>query len=152
MDNSPLHRTYSRKTKTATETPAKLVALNERLRFLKYGPGQFFRSHCDGTYQTPDRKQVSYYTLQLYLNGSSQELQGGATRFWKTGRVEGPDRRKARPGQTLRKYVDVDPRVGRALIFEQRGLVHSGEDVKAGIKLTVRTDLMFEACTEADKP
>ncbi|KAG8743195.1 hypothetical protein FRC10_000266 [Ceratobasidium sp. 414] len=152
MDSSPLHRTYSRGTKKASEPPAELVALNERFRFLKYGPGQFFRSHCDGIYYTPDRKQVSYYTLQLYLNGSSQELQGGATRFWKTGSVEGRDRRKAQPGQILRKYVDVDPRVGRALIFEQRGLVHSGEDVKKGIKLTVRTDLMFEACAKKDKP
>ncbi|KAG8711738.1 hypothetical protein FRC08_015522 [Ceratobasidium sp. 394] len=152
MDSSPLHRTYARKTKMANVPPAKLVALNERLRFLKYGPGQFFRNHCDGTYATPDGKQISYYTLQLYLNGSAQELQGGATRFWKTGKVDGPDRRKAKLGQTLRKYVDVDPRVGRALIFEQRSLVHSGEDVKSGIKITVRTDLMFEACTEADKP
>ncbi|QRV81987.1 2OG-Fe(II) oxygenase family protein [Ceratobasidium sp. AG-Ba] len=146
MGNSPLHRTYSRDTKTANEPPARLAALNERLRFLKYGPGQFFRNHCDGIYFTPDRKQVSYYTLQLYLNGSPEELQGGATRFWKSGNVEGPDRRKAEPGQTLRKFIDVEPRTGRALIFEQRGLVHSGEDVKKGIKITVRTDLMYEVC------
>jgi hypothetical protein len=89
--------------------------------------------------------------LQLYLNGSAEELQGGATRFWKSGRVDGTKRRKARPGEKLRKFVDVVPRVGRALIFEQRGLVHSGEDVKGGMKLTVRTDLMYEACAQ-DEP
>lgn len=111
--------------------------------------GQFFRSHCDGIYATPDRSQISYYTLQLYLNGSADELRGGATRFWKSGNVKGPEKRKARPGETLRKYVDVKPRIGRALIFEQRGLVHSGEDVEKGMKLTVRTDLMYEACPPA---
>ncbi|CAE6406106.1 unnamed protein product [Rhizoctonia solani] len=145
MDHSNLHK-YS--LKKPTEPPAQLVGLNERLRFLKYGPGQFFRRHCDGVYSSPDGKQISYYTLQLYLNGSADELKGGATRFWKTGSVDGPDRRKAQPGIPLRKFVDVDPRVGRALIFEQRGMVHSGEDVKKGTKLTVRTDLMFEACLD----
>ncbi|CAE6446473.1 unnamed protein product [Rhizoctonia solani] len=145
MDSSPLHRDSR---KQPTGPPARWVSLNERLRFLKYGPGQFFRKHCDGIYATPDGKQISYYTLQLYLNGSVAELKGGATRFWKTGNVDGPERRKAQPGMPLRKFIDVDPRVGRVLIFEQRGLVHSGEDVKKGIKLTVRTDLMFEACLD----
>lgn len=60
--------------------------------------------------------------------------------------MDGPEKRKARPGEKLRKFVDVEPRVGRALIFEQRGLVHSGEEIKKGTKITVRTDLMFEAC------
>ncbi|CAE6441742.1 unnamed protein product [Rhizoctonia solani] len=145
MDHAHLHK-HSRKQPTGP--PARWVALNERLRFLKYGPGQFFRRHCDGIYSTPDGKQISYYTLQLYLNGSADELQGGATRFWKSGNVDGRERRKAQPGMPLRKFVDVEPRVGRALIFEQRGLVHSGEDVIKGIKLTVRTDLMFEACSD----
>ncbi|EUC59245.1 2OG-Fe(II) oxygenase family protein [Rhizoctonia solani AG-3 Rhs1AP] len=120
----------------------RLVGLNPRLRFLKYGPGQFFQRHCDGTYSSPDKTQTSYYTLQLYLHDSP--LQGGATRFWKMGNVDGPERRKSRPGMTLRTWVDVEPRVGRALIFEQRGLVHSGEQVVSGTKFTVRTDFMFE--------
>lgn len=48
---------------------AKLLRLNERLRFLRYGPGEFFRPHCDGVYNTPDGKEVSYFTLQIYING-----------------------------------------------------------------------------------
>ncbi|CAE6444371.1 unnamed protein product [Rhizoctonia solani] len=142
MGDSPLHRDYR---KQHENPPAQWVTLNERLRFLKYGPGQFFRRHCDGIYYSTDRKQVSYYTLQLYLNGSADELKGGATRFWKSGKVDGAEKRKAQLGMSLRKFVDVEPRVGRALIFEQRGLVHSGEDVVKGTKVTVRTDLMFEA-------
>lgn len=57
----------------------------------------------------------------------------------------GSERRKTRPGLPLRTWVDVEPRSGRALIFEQCGLAHSGERVIEGVKLTVRTDLMFEA-------
>ncbi|CAE7112922.1 unnamed protein product [Rhizoctonia solani] len=124
--------------------PARLIGLNKRFRFLKYGPGQFFRRHCDSAYTTPDGTQTSYYTLQLYLTGSD----GGATRFWKMGDVDGVERRKARPGVPLCKFVDVEPRTGRALVFEQRGLVHSGEEVVCGTKLTVRTDLMFEEFLE----
>ncbi|CCO29491.1 hypothetical protein BN14_03504 [Rhizoctonia solani AG-1 IB] len=145
MDHSNLHK-YT--LKMSTEPAARLVGLNERLRFLKYGPGQFFRRHCDGTYSSDDGKQVSYYTLQLYLNGSADELKGGATRFWKRGSIDGTDRRTTQPGMPLRKFVDVESRIGRALIFEQKGMVHSGEDVKKGMKLTVRTDLMFEACLD----
>jgi hypothetical protein len=33
---------------------------------------------------------------------------------------------------------------GRVLIFQHRRLLHSGDDVKAGIKYTMRSDLMYE--------
>ena len=42
----------------------------------------------------------------------------------------------------FRKY-DVHPRPGRILLFQQRDLLHSGEDVLRGVKYTIRTDLMF---------
>ncbi|KAG8728793.1 hypothetical protein FRC12_021481, partial [Ceratobasidium sp. 428] len=57
MESSPHHGDYTRKNKLSEDPPAKLAALNERLRFLKYGPGQFFRRHCDAIYHTPDMKQ-----------------------------------------------------------------------------------------------
>ncbi|KAG9000096.1 hypothetical protein FRB94_002098 [Tulasnella sp. JGI-2019a] len=60
----------------------QLTRVNERLRYLKYGSGKYFKRHCDGVYYTPDRTEVSYYTLQLYLNGDAKSLQGGATRFF----------------------------------------------------------------------
>jgi hypothetical protein len=37
----------------------KLTRLNERMRFLKYEGGEYFKEHCDGTYETPDRLEVS---------------------------------------------------------------------------------------------
>ena len=44
------------------------------------------------------------------------------------------------PGLTL----DVPARTGRALVFEQRGLFHSGMGVKRGVKLAMRTDILYD--------
>lgn len=119
---------------------------NERMRFLKYGPGQFFKEHCDGTYETPDGSQRSFYTLHLYLNDSAQAL----------GIPEGSDQKDSngeeylRGGATtfhsvdLQRKLDIDPRAGRVLIFQHRRLLHSGDTVTAGTKYTMRSDLMYE--------
>jgi hypothetical protein len=86
----------------------------------------------DGIYETPDRKERSYYTLHLYLNDETSEdvgplFKGGATRF-----------------ENLRgQYLDVEPKIGRVLIFQHRDLLHSGADVIAGTKYTLRTDIMY---------
>lgn len=109
--------------------------LNDRMRFLKYGPGQFFRPHFDGEYWEPGEKITkSLFTVHLYLSDSKQtvgdeaELEGGATSFLS---VDG-------------RKMDVDPKAGRVLIFQHRRLYHSGDDVIAGTKYTMRTDIMYE--------
>ena len=128
----------------------QLTRLNERMRFLKYGAGQYFRrkffskqeyqdadrttvAHCDGAYETPDMTERSYYTLHLYLNesdpdGPQGELIGGATTF--------------HAGRMLKEYK-VNPKFGRVLIFQHKALVHSGEEVQSGTKITLRTDIMY---------
>ena len=124
----------------------KMSRLNERLRFLKYSEGQYFRrkydllplagyaltlsAHNDGCYETPDGKEISFFTLHLYLTESSpnNKLKGGATTFH---------------SYDMQRSLDVDPKVGRVLIFQHRDLLHSGADVTGGIKLTLRTDIMY---------
>lgn len=39
--------------------------------------------------------------------------------------------------------LDVPPRTGRCLIFEQRSILHTGEPVTKGVKVTVRTEFMY---------
>jgi hypothetical protein len=39
--------------------------------------------------------------------------------------------------------LDVPPRTGRVFIFEQRSILHTGEPVTKGIKVTVRTEFMY---------
>jgi len=86
----------------------------------------------------------SFVTLHLYLNSCQDEsnsstklapedpdeiLVGGSTRFWT------PDKKH---------YIDVMPRAGRVLVFQQRMLIHSGEEVVQGVKYTMRSDFLFE--------
>jgi len=80
----------------------------------------------DGCYSNPDETERSYYTLHLYLN---EGVKGGATSFhsW-----------------NMKRQLDVEPKIGRVLIFQQRDLLHSGADVVGGLKYTLRTDLMYK--------
>lgn len=102
------------------------VELNERLRFLKYDPGDFFATHCDGCYRRPsdhpNSGDTSYYTLMLYLN---EGFDGGSTRF----------------NSLSTEYFDVIPKVGSVLVFEHN-MVHSGEVLINGTKYAMRTDVM----------
>ncbi|KAF8063179.1 hypothetical protein FPV67DRAFT_1563380 [Lyophyllum atratum] len=103
----------------------KMLGVNERLSFLRYGPGHYFKPHCDGQLALPDGRK-SRVTVQIYLN--DEGLSGGATRILGTGR----------------RYLDIKPKVGRVLIFQQRRVFHSGEEVVQGLKYAVRSDFMFE--------
>jgi len=113
--------------------------VNRRMRFLKYTKGQFFRPHCDAAYHDPgDKIAMTLFTVHLYLNdsvaeaGEEAELIGGATSF-----LSRDEKRK----------IDVNPKAGRVLIFQHRRLYHSGDEVLAGTKYTMRTDIMYELVT-----
>ena len=88
----------------------------------------------DGSFATPGNKEISFYTLHLYLNevdpnSPDGKLEGGATTFhsW-----------------NMEEEFRVEPKIGQILIFQHKELLHSGEDVQSGVKLTLRTDLMYE--------
>ena len=54
------------------------MGLNERLRFLRYDPGQYFLQHPDGHFSR-GRRERSFITLLLYLN---EGYVGGHTTIW----------------------------------------------------------------------
>ncbi|CAF1283648.1 unnamed protein product [Rotaria magnacalcarata] len=104
----------------------ELIGLNERLRFLRYDPGQKFLPHTDGQYRRQDGSgEESFLTVQLYLN---DDFQGGETTFIDTDNTQ--------------NQVSFSIKTGMVLIFEHR-IVHEGTSVKAGRKYTVRTDVMY---------
>lgn len=107
----------------------KMSRLNERMRFLKYVGGEYFKEHMDGSYETDDGTERSYFTLHLYLNDAKGQLKGGATTFHSL--------------YDSTRRVNVVPKSGRVLLFQHRGLMHSGEDVEGGVKYTMRTDIMY---------
>jgi hypothetical protein len=94
-------------------------------------------AHTDAAFgETVDGKEFqTLFTIQLYLNdsqgavGEGPDLIGGSTPF--LSRDES-------------RRVDVHPKAGRALIFQHAGLLHSGDDVVAGTKYTMRTDILYE--------
>ncbi|ESK88020.1 oxidoreductase domain-containing protein [Moniliophthora roreri MCA 2997] len=145
----------------------QLDSVNPRLSFLRYGPGHYFKPHCDGLNElaVEDGTLKSFVTLHLYLsdnttpyplpdvlenaenecggtiygnttstplacrsNDDNNELAGGATRFWTPNK---------------KHFLDVEPKIGRVLVFQQRMLIHSGEEVTSGLKYTMRSDFMF---------
>lgn len=63
----------------------------------------------------------------------TEPLRGGATTFHSAD---------------LQRRLDVDPKIGRALIFQHRRLLHSGDKVISGIKYTMRSDIMYELKTD----
>jgi len=130
----------------------RISRLNERLRFLKYTHGMYFREHCDGSYVTPDGKEISYLTIHVYLNGNVANIEDDATEHIKLQKAKVPiDELPLQGGATrffepraMMRYFDVIPETGACLVFQHRGLVHSGEDVLQGTKYTLRTDVMYE--------
>ncbi|KAJ6529693.1 hypothetical protein B0H19DRAFT_528783 [Mycena capillaripes] len=105
----------------------RMVRMNERLRFLRYPKGGFFRAHVDGCYENEQNGQRTFHTVQLYLpsdtSGSDESFKpagGGATRFW---------------GEKVDDYADVEALPGRVLIFQHDDLLHTGEEVRLDFEL-----------------
>ncbi len=112
--------------------------MNERLRFLRYKQGDFFKRHTDAQYARPGGLEFSLITLQFYLTGNGHPsgdsnedwFTGGETRFFGSG-----------------EQLDVNPCPGRLLAFQQDELRHEGSLVTdgPGAKYTFRTELMYTA-------
>jgi len=96
----------------------RVLELNERFRFYRYQPGQYFKWHRDGSYER-ELGQESKLTLIIYLNDS---YEGGETDF---------------------RGMSIKPETGMALIFPHR-LMHQGATLIAGVKYALRTDVMYE--------
>lgn len=106
----------------------RCAGLNERLRFLRYDPGDFFRPHRDGRYVRPadeeDGGDTSLITLMLYLNTPER---GGDTVFLS---CDGSS------------DTAIAPTAGLCLLFDH-DLLHEGALLQSGQKYCIRTDVMF---------
>lgn len=139
----------------------RVAGLNERLRFLKYVGGEYFRPHCDGAYRTPDGSKVSFYTIQLYLNGEGEEGQNleeilEMRKMEQKGEMVRNEEGEEGKGKLLGgatsfpssyregdRAVRVWPKTGRVLVFQHQNLWHAGDSVYRGTKYAVRTDVMY---------
>ncbi|KAF9359086.1 hypothetical protein BGX26_000186 [Mortierella sp. AD094] len=111
-----------------------VIGMNERLRFLKYGPGDKFQPHMDGEYRRTDGSgHVTKITVQFYLN---QDCQGGATSFLQEKMIWADE------DEGTREIVAVPPKTGQVLVF-QHDLVHEGSKVTEGLKYVIRSDILY---------
>lgn len=99
--------------------------VNERLRFLRYEPGMYFRQHYDGAVDLNLEK--TFVTIQIYLSSNPDS---GATSFIFD---------EENPNETVKVY----PVRGSVLIFEH-DILHEGDEVSDGIKETLRTDVFYK--------
>lgn len=97
------------------------VGLNERFRFYRYAPGEYFRWHLDGSFER-DAHERSMVTAIVYLN---DDFEGGSTDF-----------------DTREGAAQIIPRRGMVLLFDHR-LLHQGAPVLRGRKYVLRTDVMY---------
>jgi len=95
----------------------KPCGMNERFRFYRYTPDQFFKWHQDGTFRRSEHEE-SFLTFIIYLN---DDYTGGATQF---------------------PWEQITPKAGSVLVFPHR-LRHQGAKIAAGTKYVLRTDVMY---------
>ena len=98
-----------------------LHSVNPRMRVLRYGPGDYFRRHKDGVYVSPSR-ELGVRTLLVYLSRPTEYV-GGETVVDGYGAVRGG--------------------LGEAVVFDH-DLVHEGAPVQSGVKIVLRTDIMYK--------
>ncbi|EQM68710.1 2OG-Fe(II) oxygenase [Pseudomonas tohonis] len=96
----------------------ELVGLNERFRFYRYTPEQYFKWHRDGFYRR-SQDEISQLTFLLYLN---DDYEGGETQF------RGED--------------SIRPEAGMLLVFPHP-IMHQGAPITAGVKYVLRSDVMY---------
>mmetsp|Transcript_9251 Transcript_9251/g.16667 ORF Transcript_9251/g.16667 Transcript_9251/m.16667 type:complete len:253 (-) Transcript_9251:58-816(-) len=121
------------------------VGVNARWRFYKYGPGDIFKAHTDGSWPgsgiDPQDGSVvrdaygdrwSLLTWVLYLN---DDFKGGSTRFFLDGsKTQDVPEAPARKGSVLCFYHGHHP----------LSHVHEGGKVHEGTKYIIRSDVLYK--------
>ncbi|EAW07615.1 uncharacterized protein ACLA_023290 [Aspergillus clavatus NRRL 1] len=133
----------------------RVSRLNERLRFLKYERGEFFKPHWDAIYESL-AEETSLFTIHLYLNGDGdqdleqleqarQRCAAGEFGDLDESEAELPPLGGATSFQSgsVKDVVRIFPKTGSLLVFQQKDLLHAGDDVYKGVKYTMRTDIFY---------
>ncbi|MFT6925685.1 MAG: putative 2-oxoglutarate/Fe(II)-dependent dioxygenase YbiX [Psychromonas sp.] len=128
------------------------LGLNNRFRFYRYNPGDYFKPHSDGSWpgsQVLDDQLVhdafgDRYSQLTFLILLTEDFEGGATRFLVN--ADHPDK-PAKRGDNVRQ-IDVRTPAGSVLCFPH-GMhplhcIHSSEPILSGVKYIIRSDVLFE--------
>ncbi len=125
------------------------LGLNNRFRFYRYRPGDFFRPHTDGAWpgsrivdnQLIANAYADRWSQLSFLLFLSDRYQGGSTRFY----TRSPVAQQAHKGGT--DCVDIRTPAGAALCFPHGShplhCIHSSEKIISGTKYIIRSDVLF---------
>jgi hypothetical protein len=102
-------------------TSEEMVGLNERLRILKYMPGDEFKPHRDGNFIS-DEGHISRITLLIYLN---EGYEGGFTHYYTHDGL----------------WLGIPPKTGMVVLQDQN-LYHCVPRLLNGCKYALRTEIM----------
>mmetsp|Transcript_68755 Transcript_68755/g.223893 ORF Transcript_68755/g.223893 Transcript_68755/m.223893 type:complete len:140 (-) Transcript_68755:122-541(-) len=126
----------------------RAAGFRDHLRFLKYGPGQYFAPHEDGAQTCTGADGVfqrSVFSALLYCSDPEVDSGAGGTRFVAPDcpRMSSPrSPEEARCEGPCRHCVDAPTRKGSILLFAQ-SLTHAGTEPTSTDKFIMRTDVMF---------
>jgi len=128
------------------------LGINSRFRFYRYGVGDYFAAHSDGSWpgsRIVDGELVtnafddrwSQLTFLLFL---SEDYLGGETQFY----VDAQDPTRPAHGVEGARKVDIRTPLGAALCFPH-GMhplhcLHSSQVIESGLKYIIRSDVLFE--------
>lgn len=126
--------------------------INARFRFYRYGEGDYFAPHTDGSW--PGSRIVdgrllhnafddrwSQFSFLLFL---SEDYDGGATRFY----LDKSDPARAARDPRQAEIVSVRTPRGAALCFPHgmhpQHCLHASEPISRGTKYIIRSDILFD--------
>lgn len=128
------------------------LGLNARFRFYRYGVGDYFAPHTDGSWpgsrvvdgRLIDNAYDDRWSQLSFLLFLSDDYDGGATRF----QVSKADPHRPAPQAGEASSVDLRTPQGGALCFPH-GMhplhcVHASQPITAGTKYIIRSDVLFE--------
>lgn len=118
----------------------RVHSLNSCFRLCKYHSGGHFGPHYDSDFVVDAMKRRSLKTFMVYLN---DDYEGGETNFVENHELNFDKERQiyCAPPETV--FASLKARRGDCLVFDHL-LLHEGQQVTAGQKYIIRSDLMYE--------
>lgn len=130
----------------------RVLGVNSRFRFYRYGRGDFFAPHTDGSWpgsrvidgELVDNAYKDRWSQLSFLLFLTEDYQGGATQFYVS-----PDNPRAparHPDNAI--VIDVRTPVGGALCFPHGvhplHCMHASQEITSGTKYIIRSDILFD--------
>lgn len=133
-------------------TDKAALGINSRFRFYRYGRGDYFAPHTDGSWPGSrvidgdliDNAYNDRWSQLSFLLFLTEDYAGGATQFYVS--KANPARPARRPAEA--DIIDLRTPIGGALCFPH-GMhplhcMHSSQEITSGTKYIIRSDILFE--------